>query len=369
MLNEKKQNTIQFTIPLKISISLEDGVPVVSADMNKERLEAFEAIDESQLEVAVSIDQHYGNRKGFDENFIEGVGLPKLSAEQENLAAKVLNSDNFILKYYHFSIVINKQRKMPLFTAVNIDGAKYNSIKNQIPSRKAIGTDKWYIDTRIEPDPKNPQFQIPAKFYAGNIFDIGHQVRRADPVWGDTADFAIKCNNDTFHLTNACPQHKNFNQGINDKTDPNYKNVIGKILWQGLENYILDNARKNELNVNVYTGPILAEDDKEYQNTGVKIPKAFWKIVVMAKENGELSATAYFVSQEDLIDDVFETFTYGKFLFYQVPVSHIEKLTGLTFNLSKYDPLTKRDNLNEDKSFEAFQEVLKPLQSLEEIIF
>ncbi len=51
-------------------------------------------------------------------------------------------------------------------------------------------------------------------------FDIGHHVRREDPVWGDTAEFAIKCNDDTFHSTNACPQHKNFNQGNNDKPDP-----------------------------------------------------------------------------------------------------------------------------------------------------
>lgn len=218
---------ISFTIPLQITISLGDNA---SPAVNKAITENFEGIntsDTSLLEVAITIDQHYGNRKGFDENFIPGVGLPKLSKEQEVIAARITGTDNYLLKYHHFSIAINGQRKMPFFTAVNVDGAKYNQIKDEIPSRKAIGTDKWYIDSRIELDPQNPNYQIPAKFYAGNNFDIGHQVRREDPVWGDTASFAIKCNNDTFHLSNACPQHREFNQGINDKTDPVYK-----MLWE-----------------------------------------------------------------------------------------------------------------------------------------
>jgi endonuclease G len=359
---------IQFTIPLQISISLGKNILLTADELKEDNLETFRATDTSGLEAAITIDQHYGNRKGFDENFIEGAKLPKLTVEQENLAATVVGSDSYLLKYHHFSIVINKERKMPFFTAVNIDGAKYNKIKEQIPSRKTIGSDRWYVDPRIELDQKNPTNQLPTDFYRGNDFDIGHQVRREDPIWGENAEFALKCNNDTFHLTNACPQHRIFNQGINDKTDPNYKNVVGKILWQGLENYILDNSRRFELLVNVYTGPVFSDTDKNFKGTEVKIPEAFWKVVVMPKENGELSATGYVVSQGKYIENMLEEFTFQTFLFYQVAVKHVEKLTGLSFNLSKYDPLEREAvEVNEGFSFEELEHKYAPLETLEQI--
>ena len=365
---------IELTIPLNITVSLGNPNPFIQLITTSDTPVKMSAPDEQALadftEGVIIVDQHYGNRKGFDENFVEGAGLPKLNQEQLDNAVRITGSDNYILKYHHFSLVMNRKRKMAFYTAVNIDGKKYNKIKNQLPSRKNIGTDKWYIDPRIEEDPKNPKFQIPASFYAGNDFDIGHQVRREDAVWGDTLEFAIKCNNDTFHLTNACPQHKIFNQGINDKDDERYKNVKGKILWQGLENYILDNAHKNNLNVNVYTGPVFGKNDKEFESTGIRIPKSFWKVVVMAKENGELSATGYLVSQEEQISGMLEEFTFGKFLFYQAPVSNIEKLTGLTFGLSKFDPLRNaHKSVNESMEMEEIKTTLQPLDDLSQIRF
>lgn len=359
--------SVSITIPLQITVSLGNaGDPIAATGV--QTAEAPAETSPSAEEAVIVIDQHYGNRKGFDEDFLgQKVGLPKLSADQQKLAAKLVGTNDYVLNYYHFSIIVNKDRKMPFFTAVNIDGAQFNKIKSQIPSRKTIGTDKWFIDPRIEPDPDKPQFQIPAKFYAGNDFDIGHQVRREDPVWGTTAAFAIKCNNDTFHLTNACPQHKNFNQGIPDPDNPKYKDVTGKILWQGLENYILDNARANNLRVNVYTGPVLDPKDKPYHDTGILIPKAFWKVVAMKQANGHLSATGYLVSQKDLISAM-EEFTFGKFLFYQVPIRQLEKLTGLSFNLSKYDPLDHHPmSTQESLSVNEAEDMLHPITDLSQI--
>ena len=47
----------------------------------------------------------------------------------------------------------------------------------------------------------------------------GHLVRRLDPMWGTRWKEASE---DTFHFTNAAPQHKNLNQRT----------------WQNLEDYI-----------------------------------------------------------------------------------------------------------------------------------
>jgi endonuclease G len=73
--------------------------------------------------------------------------------------------------------------------------------------------------------------------YIDNDLDRGHMVRRLDPVWGDAAETA---NEDTFHYTNSCPQHKDLNQ----KT------------WNDLEDYVLLNAGKHQLKLNVFTGPV-----------------------------------------------------------------------------------------------------------------
>lgn len=82
-------------------------------------------------------------------------------------------------------------------------------------------------------------------------------------------------------------------------------------------------------------GPVFRSDDVIYRE--VQIPTEFWKIAVIVKEDGNLSATAYLQSKKCLIDDL--EFAYGEYKTYQVHISTIENLIGLDFgNLRKYDP-------------------------------
>jgi endonuclease G len=149
-------------------------------------------------------------------------------------------------------------------------------------------------------------------------------VRRLDPVWGSVAEAA---NNDTFHYTNCSPQHKDFNQ--NNAT------------WLGLENYILDNAIAERFRVSVFTGPVFRNDDREYLE--VKLPRQFWKVLVMVKE-GKLSATAYLLSQEKLIQRI-EAFSDDRRVrTHQVTIQEIEELTGLSFGLSEFDPMERPES-------------------------
>lgn len=69
-----------------------------------------------------------------------------------------------------------------------------------------------------------------------------------------------------------------------------------------------------------------------------KIPAEFWKVVVMVKDDGNMSATAYLQTQKNMIENL--EFAYGEYKTYQVPVARIEEITGLDFGeLSKYDPI------------------------------
>lgn len=268
-------------------------------------------------------------RKGFDATFLpKRIELPTIDRAADNL-----------LNYRHFTIVMNPRRRLPYYTAVNIDAARYNKLKDYIPSRKEMGSDSWSLDPRM---PKT--MQLPKSFYKHNDFDLGHMVRREDPIWGDTLEEAIAANDDTFYLTNAAPQHKDFNRSAER--------------WKGLEDYALKNARENDLRLSVFSGCVFDENDRKFED--VQIPGQFWKILVMVKKNGELSATGYIVQQDDLIKDITEReigFQFEQFKTYQVPITKIEEATGLQFGLNDYDPLQRKRNILDPLPIDRYEDI------------
>ncbi|MFD0894285.1 DNA/RNA non-specific endonuclease [Luteolibacter ambystomatis] len=239
------------------------------------------------------------------------VPLPTIPEDQTGLIAPVEGNDDGELKYSHFSIVMRSDRRLPFYTAVNIDGNLLYNFNR--------GTDKWYYDDRISRD-----HQIGEDLYVRNNLDRGHLVRRLDPTWGESRKEAKQAEEETFFFTNCSPQHSKLNQ----KT------------WLSLEDYILGNAGKEKLQASVFSGPVMDENDRDYR--GVQIPEEFWKVVVIVNPlSGKLSATGYVLSQADYLGDL--EFVFGEFKTYQVPISQIEGKTGLSFDLEKYDPLARTE--------------------------
>lgn len=275
---------------------------------------------------AITIDSRYADRTGYDPDFL-GTGhcvpLPTLHPDQVPLAAVnclATGDPAYVLPYHHFSVVLNKRRRLAFFTAVNIDGNRSVRLRRE--------SDRWSFDPRVPEDEQTGE-----EVYRANPLDRGHLVRRLDPAWGTSHSIAKAANDDTFHFTNCCPQHADFNQN--------------RTTWAGLEDYILENADNRDLKVSVFTGPVLADDDDAYR--GVQLPRQFWKVVVMVKADGDLSATAYLLSQADLVQGlelVPEAFSYGAYQTYQVPVTRIEEATRLSFgSLRDADPLARFDGL------------------------
>lgn len=254
---------------------------------------------------AISIDPDYSTRAGYDPEFLT-VTLP-LPQPAAALSA-VVSAE---LRYHHFSVVMHRKRRMALFTAVNIDGGQSQQLSRE--------PDRWIRDPRIAADEQTDE-----AIYRQNDLDRGHLVRRLDPAWGAGAKAA---NDDTFHFTNCTPQHHEFNA---DAT-----------LWVGLEDYVLRNTDTNDLKVSVLTGPVLADDDLPYR--GIELPKQFWKVVSVVKQDGTLSSTAYLLSQEALLDEFKMSpaeFTFGAYRTYQVPVRRIADVTGLDLDIHvAADPL------------------------------
>ena len=263
---------------------------------------------EVEEELAPTVES-LGDREGYQADFLGvEVGLPALVPELETLVAPVEGRDDGLLNYTHYSLKIHLERGFAIYTACNIDGLQWRRIPR--------GTDKWFLDPRLA-----VEHQVDNSLYKSNKLDRGHLVRRIDPTWGDSYEVAKQAEEDTFFYTNCAPQHKSLNRD----------------LWLGLEDYILENADVHDLKVTVFGGPVFRPSDRPYR--GRQIPEDFWKVVAMLRaDTQQLSATAYMLTQVDFLDDL--EFTFGAYQTYQVPVAHIENLTGLDFGaLKDHDPL------------------------------
>lgn len=273
---------------------------------------------------------HFQGREGFDTRFLAAGAVetpwPSLpSALTATLAAPSDDpSEPGELRYTHFGVKYSGAEKLPLMTAVNIDGEHSVRIKRT--------ADKWFVDMRIA-----PSIQLGATNFADPEIDRGHMVRREDPNWGSPAQ-AEEANFDTFHYVNACPQHAQLNQG--------------KTLWQGLENYILDSARTAGFQACVFTGPVLGDDDPIID--GTRTPLEFWKLVATLDADGTaLRATAYLLSQGQLIRDIlekrrltesFEGLTLGAYRTFQIAIADLGAATGYGFDAYlAADPLRRTD--------------------------
>lgn len=273
----------------------------------------------------------YSDRKGYRKDFISAsahLPLPDFTSVSNLLKPALLADRPFEIPYYNFSIILHKKRKFPLFTACNIDGTQIQDTKRK---------DSW------RPDPRVKAFQWGNELYSAkkSDFDKGHMTRREDPAWGANEEIAFSADQDTFHYTNAVPQvHK-----------------LNAYTWKELEDHVLHYGAVAEgLRISVFTGPILDEHDNPFvtpiKEEQVLIPNKFWKVIVWNKENKGLHAVGFVMSQEKVLidngivvkpkqkrvttlaqgDDVFEHIRFKDRKSYQVPVSYIEKLTGIKFN-------------------------------------
>ncbi|MFO0909696.1 MAG: DNA/RNA non-specific endonuclease [Isosphaeraceae bacterium] len=333
-------SAVTITVPLQITVSLGTAVagggPVQVASAASIAATAGLATEE-----AVTIDPNYGNREGYDPEFLgtggREVPLPRLSAAQRKVAAVVSDapaSRPHELKYHHYSVIMNGRRRLAFLTAVNIDG--------KLARNPRRDTDRWFYDPRISRDA-----QVGGELYTANVFDRGHLVRRLDPAWGRTDRIIKVANDDTFHFTNCSPQHKRFNQGKN--------------LWAGLEDFLLERATDDRKRLTVFTGPVFTDQDPDYR--GIAIPQQFWKVAVIVRPNGKLAALGFLVSQADLLKTNLEEAAVDVARTFQVPVKQVARLTGLDFG-----PLAELDGPSVDRFGREAVSTETPLESLDDII-
>jgi endonuclease G len=226
---------------------------------------------------------------------------------------------------------------MPVISGVNVDG---DPAKRKDDTKRK---DVWLRDTRISFD-----IQLDDTYYKNSGFDRGHMSRREDANWGSTAENAKRNADLTCMYPNACPQVAAINQSSR------------KGLWGLLEKVVLETGALAEkgktAKISVFNGPIFKEDDPVFR--GIQVPMDFYKIVLWLTNKGELKATAFKLSQTELVGDIdFEALDVDQntaFKEYQCSIKSLQKETKIDFSgLIPFDTFEG----NEDENLELLSTV------------
>jgi len=126
--------------------------------------------------------------------------------------------------------------------------------------------------------------------------------------------------------TNACPQVPKINQSSR------------KGLWGILEKVVLESGaiveKGKTAKITVFNGPIFKDDDPVFR--GIQVPMDFYKIVLWLTDNGELKATAFKLTQVELVSEIdFEELDLDqntKFKEFQCSIKSLQKDTQIDFS-------------------------------------
>lgn len=253
----------------------------------------------------------FSDRKGYQPDFLgDGalrVPLPELNSMQVRKLARTEDGETE-LKYRHFSVVMNGERRLAFYSAANVNGDELRR-----PRRKK----GFKLDPRL-PDGR----QAGEDLYFDNDLDRGHLIRRLDPCWGTKAE-AETANKDSNFFPNIAPQHKKLNQKI----------------WLELEDHILDMTDEADAKISVFVGCLFDDDDPVQKPSGVKVPMAFWKVVASIgrvrrgrSTRKVLQAQAFVLFQGHLVKPRDLELVFGQgFEEHQVTIEELERLTGHDF--------------------------------------
>lgn len=261
----------------------------------------------------------FKNTKGYQLAFLGAdfkVPLPSLTSEVQRELAPLKDSVKTELKYDHYSLMINRERRTAFFVAANIHGAQlWDSTEDgRRPARP-----QWSYDPRMR-----EEFQ-PDDVIFSTAMQRGHLYKREDAMWGRDVDAKRRADEHSFTITNATPMIANFNN----------------VEWGDLEDIVTRECNQGN-KVSYFAGPIFRPSDpffneltsfapEDERRTGMRVPQSFWKIVFWV-EDGALQAAGFILRQTDEIEahgPIEEEINFGTYR--QKRISDIEQRTGLRF--------------------------------------
>ena len=213
---------------------------------------------------------------GYDQDFIgDGFRVP-LPTVSSSLGRSVLKNqrlrDERFSDHVHFSVMMNANTRQLIYSAYNIDQAKFR------PNPPGKGERSWRNDPNID-----PEHQLDNDYYKDRVsasgakipnpYDRGHMVMRFNNMWGADNAESDKAGKATFIYSNSSLQHENLNRDE----------------WKALE---LDIVRELRDDANdrlcVFTGPIYGDLDRHINlsdHDSARIPSGFFKVICYARKD------------------------------------------------------------------------------------
>jgi endonuclease G len=326
------QNVVNFSGPVTIHVSGSPGLTVVPATPSvAPPAVSVGVVDPEFREKTLKFDEAYESRKqrGYKVDFLKGwkVPPPTMNAQHSGQLLRNQAGTPWMIPYYHYSLVMNRDRRLLAWAASNVDYS--DAARKHTKTRKEYGGENWRLDPRVALAAPGVQIED-ADFYApARKIDRGHIVRREDGAWGATAKEAEYGNSDTYHWTNCTPQSEAFNQS-------------GKSgIWGQFEEHIQDEVKAEGGRMSVFAGPVLNPADPRHgygNGTEIQVPMEFWKIAVcVSHEGGPAQKLAYgfvFDQTEPVRRLGYERMNMDDFAIYQMPIKEITKKTGVVFDPS-----------------------------------
>ena len=205
-----------------------------------------------------------------------------------------------VVDYIHYSLVMHKHRRMPVYAAYNTDRAQWRLVP--APGQA------WELDPRVERTAQTGQGA-----YHNNPLDRVGLVPPSAVAWGAEQE-ARDAVDAVCYFTNAVPQHEQFRNE-----------------WTELEDWVLDKAGNGPDRLCVFTGPVFTRKDDFFND--VRMPSAFWKVIVLRDPmvGGEDLAVLGFVMKQHADLESWNGAGVENLTVYQVGIREIMAYTGLRF--------------------------------------
>lgn len=176
--------------------------------------------------------------------------------------------------------------------------SRFFAVKNP---ESAARPEQFYEDERIE-----SQFRVTTNYWRDTGYDRGHMA----PNWGVSSCYGRTAQVQTFLLSNVVPQSPQLNRG----------------LWETLEKIISNDYADRFGEVWVICGPEFPKHPATLHDGLIEVPDRCFKIVLRVDQDGTPHALAFQMPQSIEMGH-----QQNDLLQYMVPISEIEKQTGIEF--------------------------------------
>jgi endonuclease G len=204
--------------------------------------------------------------------------------ENLEIPAKIKDRKEQIIEHIGYTVSYNEDWKIPNWVA-------YELTKEEVEGITPRGKD-------FIPDPAVNGVSATTDDYKNSGWDRGHMAPAADMKWSKQAM------NESFYLSNICPQNHNLNGGV------------WKELEESVRNWASDNGH-----IYVVCGPIVSKRPKTIGNNKVAVPDSFFK-VLLRNDNGNWSAIAFMFANKS---------GHKKLATYAMSVEDIQIITDIDF--------------------------------------